>query len=136
MFFQKSEKTWKIFQHFRIFRFFLRFSKNLCTRVKIFEMFFFGKSAKKILKVPEIFFGRAKFIKLGMYFDRSRRDLSIGTTFRSIRDSGAKFWPIRSFHTLFVQAPSKVSSASSRRRRPTQPIYPKNRPYLCPTVSD
>ena len=50
------------------------------------------KHLSKILKVAEKFFGRAKFIKLGMYLDVSRRDLSIGASFRSIRDSGAILW--------------------------------------------
>ena len=40
------------------------------------------------------FLFRAKFIKLGMYLDVSQRDLSIGASFRSIRDSGAKIWSI------------------------------------------
>ena len=77
---------------FKIFeKFFPKISKIF---EKIWILKFFGKNIEiltkkfsQILKVAE-----KKIIKLGMYLDVSRRDLSIGASFRSIRDSGAKIW--------------------------------------------
>ena len=48
--------------------------------------------SQKIMKSSYNFFYRTKFIKLGMYLDVSRRDLSIGTSFKSIRATVAKIW--------------------------------------------
>jgi len=44
------------------------------------------------MESSEKVFCRANLIKLGMYLDVSRRDLSIGATFRSIRAMVAKIW--------------------------------------------
>ena len=75
------------FEIFKILNFFRNFPDFQKKNRKIWKNF-----PQKIMISSEIFFCRANFIKLGMYFDVARRDLSIGTTFRSIRDSGAKLW--------------------------------------------